>query len=605
MHTICCTWFNPSKIIYLHYLSRKWAEKATKRFEKRFRDRQVQTSIQKGDHPVLGRTWMVKLLNMPVDTTDHQLRNVLKGVRPKAYEHGKRTSTMTEAESWRFVEDLFLDVHNAFELSTTSTTSTGAKSKLFMLLENPAIARRALSWSGRHYDELGSNIYVEQIATVKFRVLPEIYAVSKSRFHKLQQKAEAGAHISMFGPNQQNKLVVIHIYGPQPRNVAKMKGRVDAIFAGTILLSDNNSHILWDEYFASIDGFAFLRRVSSPEKSFLYRDIRTRRLVFHGDDTLLNSARLAVINEISRRKQSVHTTSLEGELLSKVLRGGLKRLTEQYGKGKVRLRISPNQRALIFSGSPEEFSEAKELLKAEAPEPSAPLRSDKANDNECPACLSDAEDPVELACGHRYCRDCFETQCKEAEGREVKISCHGDEGTCDRTVGLDTLRKILSHEKFQTLLSTSLECYVRSHPDEVTYCATPDCPTIYCITSDPGEIICDTCLALTCTKCGSVGHDGITCDMARDEAYKESKEYQEFVKMKELNNIKDCPKCATPIQKWYGCDHMTCGACKADICWVCLKTFSNSTACYRHLTTVHGSIGDELIPQDLLDDGWI
>lgn len=611
MHTICCTWFNPSKIVYLVYLSRKWAETATKRFEKRFQGRKVPTHIQERDHPGLGQTWMVTLLNMPADTTDQQLGEVLTGVRPRLYEHGKRTSKMTEAAAKAFVEGLFVDdTQNGFGHSSLITSSTGAKSKLFMKLENPAHARHALSWSGRHYDELGSKIYVEQIATVKFRVLPEIYAVSKSHLDELQQpKAEAGANMSTFAPNQHDQLVVIHITGPQIRAVAKMKGRVESILAGTIILSDDNSHALWDEYFASIEGFAFLCSLSRPGKSFLYRDLRTRRLFLHGDDTLLNTTRLAVLSEICRRKQSVHTTLLEGELWSKVLRGGLKRLTERYGKGKVKLHLSSNQRTLIFSGSPEEFRRATELLENVDPEtePRTPSHSDTSNDNneECPACLSDVEDAVELTCGHKYCRDCFETQCKEADGREVKIVCYGAEGNCGQSVDLDTLRTILSHEKFQALLSTSLECYVRSRPDQVTYCPTPDCPTIYRVTSDPGEIVCETCLALTCTKCGSVGHDGITCGLARDEAYKESKEYREFLKMKEMHNIKDCPKCTTPIQKWSGCNHMICGSCKTHLCWVCLQTFEDGMACYRHLTGVHGSIGDHLIPQELLDDGWV
>ncbi|KIW17500.1 hypothetical protein PV08_04694 [Exophiala spinifera] len=606
-HTISCTWFNPSKIIYLHYLSRKWAEKASKRFDKSFRGRQVQARIHERKNAGQEREWLVRLSNVPVDTTDHHLREILKGVRAEKYVHGKRSTTLTEAESWSFVEDLFTDEENSFQFSTTSPSSTGAKAALFMELNNPAHARRALSWSGTYYEELGSKIYVEQIATVKFRVLPEVYALSIIQLHELRKKTEAGVYITMFGPKQHNKLAVIHIYGPQSHNVAKTKGRVESILAGTVILGDDNSHILWDEYLATIEGFAFLSGLSRPGKMFLYRDIRTRRLVFHGDAALLNGARLAILNELCRRKHSVHITLLEGELWSKVLRGGFKRLTNKFGKGKAKLNIGPNGRALIFSGSPEDFSKAKELLEADDAEPSATApspHSDAPGDSECPACLSDVEDALELACGHRYCRVCFEDQCKEADGRELKIVCYGNDGACGQTVSLDILRKILAHEKFQNLLSASLECYVRSHPGEFTYCPTPDCTTVYRITSDPGEIVCDTCLALICTKCGSVGHDGITCDVAREEAYRGSKEHREFLEMKKWNNIKDCPKCTTPIQKLDGCNHMVCAACKADICWVCLETFESDRACYGHLRAVHGRIGDNLIPQELLDDGW-
>jgi len=48
-------------------------------------------------------------------------------------------------------------------------------------------------------------------------------------------------------------------------------------------------------------------------------------------------------------------------------------------------------------------------------------------------------------------------------------------------------------------------------------------------------------------------------------------------------NTKNCPRCSTAIQKCDGCNHMVCGKCRHDFCWMCMEKWSlhsNSTGGY-------------------------
>lgn len=74
--------------------------------------------------------------------------------------------------------------------------------------------------------------------------------------------------------------------------------------------------------------------------------------------------------------------------------------------------------------------------------------------------------------------------------------------------------------------------------------------------------------------------------------------------------VRPCPNpaCGVAIYKDGGCDHVTCGACDAHICWRCGKTFDDAGDCYGHLDDAHGSYfseDGEADPTEFVAAAWM
>lgn len=99
--------------------------------------------------------------------------------------------------------------------------------------------------------------------------------------------------------------------------------------------------------------------------------------------------------------------------------------------------------------------------------------------------------------------------------------------------------------------------------------------------------LCHKCLNSICLTCHA-SHGRMTC---ADYKYISSGEAAATEELKKQLGIKDCPRCKTLMEKTEGCDHMQCKGCGTHICWVCLRTFSESGSTYKHMNEAHGGIG--------------
>ena len=568
--------------MWLHYRSAVLASKAVKRFERKLDGRRVRTKIQPPPkhHKKPESIWSVQLSNVSIVTTKEQLQQRLGGVAPDKIILGQPTADKTGEEAIEFIKGLLTQSERKLQSFEVEVNATGSRTIAYARFERASDVEPAVLLTGTEFPGLGSKLFVEPAAAVTVLVLRNLYSILESKIQKLQSNNKEGVRVSARELSK-CKVMTVRIYGPNSKAVAKVKAQLAQMVTGTVVLEDGGT-ALWHDFFAADDGFSSLKSFSQPGKLLVYRDLRKQQLVLHGSEALFNDTRCAIVQLLSTHSSS-HLMTLEGDLFGIALSGGFRRVVREFGRKNAKLDVLRTPPVMVFQGSPEDWATAKSLiLSSSSPEPA----EEKSEDGrECPFCFSDPTDPVKLDCGHVYCRDCFESTCQEAHRGKVPVAC---EGGCESVVSLQHLRKVLSHESFEALFEASFASYIRSHPVAIQYCPTPDCPTIYKVTQELGVFTCCNCLISTCTACGELSHEGITCEAAKHEGREAARQTEEYFKSQ---NIRKCPKCTARIQKGAGCNHISC-PCGVHICWECMDTFTDEDDCYRHLQNKHGGYGN-------------
>ncbi|KAF8246324.1 hypothetical protein K440DRAFT_586113 [Wilcoxina mikolae CBS 423.85] len=114
------------------------------------------------------------------------------------------------------------------------------------------------------------------------------------------------------------------------------------------------------------------------------------------------------------------------------------------------------------------------------------------------------------------------------------------------------------------------------------YCLRPGCKSgqYHEPTEDPVE--CSDCHFSMCLLHRVEWHEGQTC--AQYDATQGSNAVGEDVDITEeirrRLDIKDCPRCASHIERRGGCSHMTC-KCRTEFCWYCMAVYTGSGVAHK------------------------
>uniref|UniRef100_A0A1A8H856 Ankyrin repeat and IBR domain-containing protein 1 n=1 Tax=Nothobranchius korthausae TaxID=1143690 RepID=A0A1A8H856_9TELE len=231
----------------------------------------------------------------------------------------------------------------------------------------------------------------------------------------------------------------------------------------------------------------------------------------------------------------------------------------------------------------------------------------------CFSSISFFEEPVDMSCGHEFCRSCWEgfLNLKIQEGEAHNIFCPAYD--CYQLVPVEVIESVVSREMDKRYLQFDIKAFVENNP-AIRWCPEAGCERAVRLNAHgPGTSTVDPlCFPLLrapavdcgkghlfCWECRGEAHEPCDCDtwklwlqkvteMKPEELAGVSEAFEDAANcLWLLSNSKACPSCKSPIQKNEGCNHMQCAKCKYDFCWICLeewKKHSSSTGGYYRCT---------------------
>lgn len=194
-------------------------------------------------------------------------------------------------------------------------------------------------------------------------------------------------------------------------------------------------------------------------------------------------------------------------------------------------------------------------------------------ESECPVCLKTAKDGICLLslsqCEHSCCRSCLQSYVTvELNEWRPQICCpccpiqlHPN----DVRGVLDDTELLVRYERMGVRLALSGE-------SDACWCPSPDCGYVVlaadCSSCPRLECGRPGCSSVFCYHCQRTWHPGDSCytadvDLCRDPSV--------------VSDLKECPLCHIPVLKMDdgSCNHMTCGFCGAEFCWLCMQQISD------------------------------
>ncbi|CAL8248616.1 unnamed protein product [Lota lota] len=231
----------------------------------------------------------------------------------------------------------------------------------------------------------------------------------------------------------------------------------------------------------------------------------------------------------------------------------------------------------------------------------------------CMCSMSLFEEPVDMSCGHEFCRACWEgfLNLKIQEGDAHNIFCPAFD--CFQLVPVEVIESVVSREMDRRYMQFDIKAFVENNP-AIRWCPRAGCERAVRLNSqDPGGSAANPLSFallrapavdcgkghLFCWECQGEAHEPCDCDiwkmwlqkvneMRPQELAGVSEAYEDAANcLWMLTNSKPCANCKSPIQKNEGCNHMQCAKCKYDFCWICLeewKKHSSSTGGYYRCT---------------------
>lgn len=540
--------------------------------------------------------WTIILSGVPKDATwkDLEAAIVWSQDKPRHIEMGSITYEASDAEVSVDIRSL-LEERGCLENFYLAPASKGKRVKVAAWFQSEVDARSACTFDGRSLPILqGGKLTVTLVQSAKIKIPMTIYTASKSLIDKARMMWGEQHLASHVYSDVLRRFITIKVEGDSAKDVSNARKTLDQIAIGVTLAVDGSP--VWIPAFHHIRSpYNKLISIERELQVRILRDKSRRQLQFYGPSEKFQQAVRQVTDLLRAESSTSYEIDLKPDQFSRMIQGSFKDVERALGNDIAVFNVV--SRRIIVDGTAHQYATTLAIIDGKRA-----IEGNHFSDEpcmlgrDCPICLCEADTPLQTSCKHTYCLECFEECCKSAAStskEQFQIKCQGDGGSCAAVFRLRELKDHLSSLTFEKVLKSSFEEYIHRHTEAFRYCPTPDCGFIYRCTADHGSrslaYTCPNCFEPICTSCNA-RHGGYSCIEYKDIASGGRKALE---RLKRELNIKDCPRCTTPMEKTEGCNHMTCGGCKSHICWVCMAVFETSGPCYDHMNKKHGGIGLE------------
>lgn len=542
-------------------------------------------------------SWTVMLTEIPATAEKSDILQAITQERnkPRHVEVGLPTYSTDAEQDSTMIRSLLTNIGPLEYFEVTLETNARRVKATARFLDESDAQRAAVELDKKELPfHRKARLTVQMVYSAKFKVGSNIYDAVYPRI-LAQQKAWKSNNITFRAYNSTDPLRrfrLLKIEGESAEDIAAAKTDLEATLAGVVAKHDDM--VLWDSSLKA-NGKLY-QAIKKLEKEFLVivlRDKGKSQLRLFGAQHCCEEAqrRLAELIRVESLSTSARVIELEAHKFFWACHGGFRKIAARLGPEKASFDIISTPKKIVISGPLEDYDVALAIMEGreQVTELVEQLEPDEAA-QECSVCWTEADTPIKTSCGHVYCLECFERSCMvgDVAAADFAVFCHGSQGNCKSVIGVEDLQEHLSSAALEDMLERSFSSHIKRNPNEFRYCPTPDCGYIYRVTSKARTQNCSNCLRPTCSACHEP-HVGMSCAEYQDI---KSGGYAAFLELKKELGIKDCPKCKTPLEKVSGCNHMTCVACNAHICWVCLMTFPNGTDIYDHMAKTHGGLHD-------------
>lgn len=223
-------------------------------------------------------------------------------------------------------------------------------------------------------------------------------------------------------------------------------------------------------------------------------------------------------------------------------------------------------------------------------------------DELCVVCYCEDPNLTSLGCGHLLCPDCWKAHIDTSilsggsnRNKVLRVMCPMT--PCPMRVPFDLIEQYGDERAIALRSRFALRSFVDSRV------VLKPCPGVGCEDviermrrKDADELkrisaehvisfngcYCDTNLHFFCFECGQLPHDPVSCAMFEKwcdivtmqtgiDPRNGSSDQSAIDKLSEAwvsKNTRPCTKCQSPVMKQDGCNHMTCGKCRHQWCWM-------------------------------------